>query len=62
MIFGKGHISGQVGVSHARTTFAVLFLVILPKQRSKPNSCALHNFLMVRNTLIIFGRGIDKDQ
>ena len=32
-----------------------------PEQISKPISCALHNFLMVRNILIILGRGIDKD-
>ena len=37
------------------------FQVIYPERVSKPNYCALHNFLMVRNSLIIFGRGIDKD-
>ena len=37
-------------------------LVISPEQIPKPNSCALYYFLMVCNMLIIFGRGIDKDQ
>ena len=37
------------------------FLVISPEQISKPNSCALYNFFMVWNSLIIFGRGNDKD-
>ena len=34
----------------------------LPDQISKPNFCALHNFLLVLNILMKFGRGIDKDQ
>ena len=48
---------------HARTTLSLLFfLVNSPEQISKPNFYALHNFLIVWNILIIFGRDIDKDQ
>ena len=45
-----GHISGELGVSHARrTTFALyFFLVNSPERISKPNSCALFIFLMVQ--------------
>ena len=42
--------------------FLLFFLVLSPEQISKPNFCALHNFLMIWKILIIFGRGIDKDQ
>ena len=40
-----GHISGHVGVLHARRTALALFffLVISPEGISKPNSCACHN-------------------
>ena len=41
---------------------SVLFLVVFPKWIAKPNSCALHNFLMVWNILIIFDISINKDQ
>ena len=37
------------------------FLAISSEWISKRNSCALHNFLMVWNILLIFGRGIDID-
>ena len=64
IIFDRDIINaGQVGMLHARrTTLAVFFfLVISPKRISKPNSYALHIFLMVWNILIRFGTGIDKD-
>ena len=51
-------------MSHSRrTTLALFFFVVIPPERiSEQNSCTLHNFLMVGNILIIFGRGFDKDQ
>ena len=42
-------------------SFMLFFHVISPERISKPNSCAHHNFWMVWNSLIICGRGIDKD-
>ena len=43
-------------------TCSIPILVILPEWISQLNSCAIHNFLMVWNILITFGRSIDKDQ
>ena len=49
-------------MSHAEELLLLCsFLVIYHEQISKPNFCALHNFLMVLK-MIIFGRGLAKDQ
>ena len=57
----SGSLSARYSSEHYRAIMALLFLVISPEQISKPNSCALHNFLLVWN-IFIFGSGMNKDQ
>ena len=57
-------MSSQVGVRACKkdNSCFVIFLVISPERIPKQNSCALHDFLMVWNILIIFGKYIDEDK